>query len=152
MELACGIFTPASSISDDDIRDIGVLLGCLSDHAPRVSPADLLEVAIESHLFVVSDLDAPRGNGYRIVAMATLVPKRQLMGCFGFVEDVATHPDYERRGISTWLNQQIIEHARRIGIKHLDLTSSPEREAANRLYLKLGYERRATNVYRKKLE
>ncbi|MBI2036875.1 MAG: GNAT family N-acetyltransferase [Candidatus Liptonbacteria bacterium] len=151
MELTCGILKVVSTISEDDVQDINVLLGHLSGNAPRVSLADLLEVAARNHLFLISDLDAPRGDGYRIVAMATLVPKRQLMGHFGFVEDVVTHPDYERRGISTWLNQQIVEHARRIGMRHLDLTSNPEREAANRLYQKLGYERRDTNVYRKKL-
>ena len=152
MELACGIFTPASSISDDDIRDIGVLLGCLSDHAPRVSPADLLEVAIESHLFVVSDLDAPRGNGYRIVAMATLVIQRTLMGRSGYVHDVVVDEAYRGKGIAERLNRRLIEEAQRLGMRHIDLTSGPEREAANRLYLKLGYERRATNVYRKKLD
>jgi len=30
----------------------------------------------------------------------------------------------------------------------VDLTSRPSREAANRLYLKVGFEKRETNVYR----
>jgi len=34
------------------------------------------------------------------------------------------------------------------GARTLDLTSLPERETANRLYIKLGFEQRQTNVYR----
>jgi hypothetical protein len=34
----------------------------------------------------------------------------------------------------------------------VDLTSRPEREAANRLYVRLGFAQRATNVYRFTLE
>jgi ribosomal protein S18 acetylase RimI-like enzyme len=38
--------------------------------------------------------------------------------------------------------------ARSNGVRTVDLTSRPSREAANALYLKLGFERRETNVYR----
>ncbi|MGH9297111.1 MAG: GNAT family N-acetyltransferase, partial [Acidimicrobiales bacterium] len=34
------------------------------------------------------------------------------------------------------------------GSRNVDLTSRPSREAANKLYLKLGFEPRETNVYR----
>jgi hypothetical protein len=33
----------------------------------------------------------------------------------------------------------------------VDLTSRPSRQAANRLYLRLGFARRETNVYRRDL-
>jgi len=39
-------------------------------------------------------------------------------------------------------------HRRQKGAKTVDLTSRPSREAANRLYLKLGFQHRETNVYR----
>ena len=35
-----------------------------------------------------------------------------------------------------------------LGAKTIDLTSRPSREAANRLYQRLGFEMRETNVYR----
>jgi len=152
MDLRLVIPASHSTISDEDVEDVNALLKHLSKHAPVVSREDILDVIEESRLMVVRDFDVPRGGTHRIVAMATLVPRRQLMGCFGFVEDVATHPDYERRGIGTWLNRKLIEEAKRLGMRHVDLTSGPDREAANHLYRKLGYERRDTNVYRKKLE
>ena len=35
-----------------------------------------------------------------------------------------------------------------LGAKTIDLTSRPSREAANKLYQKLGFEQRETNIYR----
>jgi ribosomal protein S18 acetylase RimI-like enzyme len=42
--------------------------------------------------------------------------------------------------------------AKEAGAKTVDLTSRPSREAANRLYQRVGFERRDTNVYRYRLE
>jgi ribosomal protein S18 acetylase RimI-like enzyme len=35
-----------------------------------------------------------------------------------------------------------------VGAKSVSLTSRPSREAANRLYLRIGFEVRNTNIYR----
>ena len=45
-----------------------------------------------------------------------------------------------------------LEWAGQVGARTVDLTSRPDREAANRLYQRLGFERRTTNVYRRTLE
>ena len=45
-----------------------------------------------------------------------------------------------------------LAHAATLGARTVDLTSRPDREAANRLYLKLGFEQRTTNVYRRTLD
>jgi len=50
------------------------------------------------------------------------------------------------------LNEAALEHARALGAKTVDLTSRPSREAANRLYQRLGFEPRETNVYRYSIE
>jgi ribosomal protein S18 acetylase RimI-like enzyme len=41
-----------------------------------------------------------------------------------------------------------LDLAREKGAQKVDLSSSPWREAANNLYLKLGFEKRDTNMYR----
>ena len=46
------------------------------------------------------------------------------------------------------LNETAIEHAFSLGAITVDLTSRPSREAANRLYQRIGFEARETNVYR----
>ena len=45
-----------------------------------------------------------------------------------------------------------LERSADLGARTVDLTSRPDREAANRLYLRMGFEMRQTNVYRRTLE
>jgi ribosomal protein S18 acetylase RimI-like enzyme len=54
-------------------------------------------------------------------------------------------------GVASALVAAALERAQQQGARTVDLTSRPEREAANRLYLRLGFARRETNVYRKVL-
>ena len=152
MNLRRDIMATHSDLGREDARDVSALLKQLSAGAPEVMREDISEVALGARLMVVRDLDAPRGDGYRIVAMATLVIQRTLMGRSGYVHDVVVDEAYRGKGIAERLNRRLIEEAQRLGMRHIDLTSGPEREAANRLYLKLGYERRGANVYRKKLD
>ncbi len=42
----------------------------------------------------------------------------------------------------------MIDRAREFGCATVDLTSRPSREAANRLYQRVGFTLRETNVYR----
>ncbi len=44
--------------------------------------------------------------------------------------------------------QAAVERAEALGARTVDLTSRPSREAANRLYVRMGFELRTTNVYR----
>ena len=52
------------------------------------------------------------------------------------------------RGVGEALNREAVDRARAAGATTVDLTSRPEREAANRLYSRLGFRQRDTNVYR----
>jgi ribosomal protein S18 acetylase RimI-like enzyme len=46
------------------------------------------------------------------------------------------------------MNETAIDYARKAGAKTVDLTSRPSRDVANRLYQRLGFQKRDTNVYR----
>ena len=46
------------------------------------------------------------------------------------------------------LTREAVRLARSDGARTVDLTSRPSREAANRLYERLGFELRDSNVYR----
>ena len=50
--------------------------------------------------------------------------------------------------VAAALVEAALERAAAQGARTVDLTSRPDREAANRLYLRMGFETRATNVYR----
>jgi len=65
-----------------------------------------------------------------------------------WIEDVITDGDARGQGIGTSLTEAMIDRARELGCATVDLTSRPSREAANRLYRRIGFEVRDTNVYR----
>jgi ribosomal protein S18 acetylase RimI-like enzyme len=46
------------------------------------------------------------------------------------------------------LNRAALDHAKANGAITVELTSRPSREAANRLYQRMGFVARETNVYR----
>ena len=51
-------------------------------------------------------------------------------------------------GVGEALTRLALETARTFGARTVELTSRPSREAANRLYQRIGFERRETNLYR----
>ena len=73
------------------------------------------------------------------------------LGLIGHVDDVVVDEAHRGLGIGRLLMEAVHAEARRLGLRHVDLTSRPSREAANALYQSLGYERRDTNVYRLRL-
>jgi len=95
----------------------------------------------------VTLLVATEGGG-QIVGAATVVIVETLSGWVARLEDVVVDSAARGQGVGAALTQAAIQHATDAGVEHLDLTSAPHREAANRLYQRLGFQRRTTNVYR----
>jgi ribosomal protein S18 acetylase RimI-like enzyme len=83
-----------------------------------------------------------------IVGSLTLALFRIPTGLRAWIEDVVVDEAAGRRGIGTALTEEALRRAEAAGARTVDLTSRPSREAANRLYQKVGFERRDTNVYR----
>ena len=69
----------------------------------------------------------------------------------GIIEQVVVFDKHRGSGVATLIEQKLEEEARKKGLVFIDLTSSPKKVAANKFYLKQGYTRRKTNVYRKTL-
>jgi ribosomal protein S18 acetylase RimI-like enzyme len=69
-------------------------------------------------------------------------------GLRAWIEDVVVDGEARGNGVGEALNLFAIEVARKRGAVTVDLTSRPSREAANRLYQRLGFVARDTNVYR----
>jgi ribosomal protein S18 acetylase RimI-like enzyme len=91
--------------------------------------------------------DRSRGSD-AIVGSLTLVLFRLPTGLRAWIEDVIVDESARGKGVGALLNRFAIELAQREGARTVDLTSRPDREAANRLYRRLGFKKRATNVYR----
>ena len=84
----------------------------------------------------------------RIVGSLTLATYTIPTGLKAWIEDVVVDGDARGHGVGEALNRAALDEARRRGAKEVDLTSRPSREDANRLYVRLGFEARQTNVYR----
>ena len=83
-----------------------------------------------------------------IVGSLTLVQYRIPTGLKAWIEDVVVDQAARGHGIGELLNQAALDEAQRRGHKGVSLTSRPSREAANRLYQRLGFTLRQTYVYR----
>ena len=88
---------------------------------------------------------APTGA---IVGCLTLVMFRIPTGLRAIIDDVVVDDAARGAGAGAELTKAALATAADAGARTVDLTSRPSREAANRLYQRLGFERRDTNVYR----
>jgi ribosomal protein S18 acetylase RimI-like enzyme len=95
-----------------------------------------------------SDCDAGHAPGDRVVGSLTLALFRLPTGVRAWIEDVVVDERARGRGVGEALVQAALTQAAAAGATSVDLTSRPSREAANRLYRRLGFEARQTNVYR----
>ncbi|MFZ9169451.1 MAG: GNAT family N-acetyltransferase, partial [Ilumatobacteraceae bacterium] len=84
----------------------------------------------------------------QIVGLLTLAVFRIPTAVRAWIEDVVVDSSARGHGVGEALNIAAIAEAKRRGAKTVDLTSRPSREAANRLYQRIGFVARDTNVYR----
>ena len=95
-------------------------------------------------------LFAARHNG-DIVGLLTLAIFRIPTGVRAWIEDVVVDELARGSGVGEALSRAALAEAARRAAKTVELTSRPSREAANRLYQRIGFVRRDTNVYRYEL-
>ncbi len=130
---------------DDALVDAFVrLTPQLSSSSPPPS-AEVLAEIIESP---ATDLLVAHDDTGRIVGSLTLVLFRIPTGLRAWIEDVVVDAEARGQGVGEALNRYAIDVAAERGARTVDLTSRPSREAANRLYQRIGFEKRESNVYR----
>ena len=94
---------------------------------------------------------ARREEDRAIVGTLTLALFRIPTGLRAWIEDVIVDESSRKlggSGIGEALTRAALNRAQAAGARTVDLTSAPRREAANRLYERLGFQRRETNVWR----
>ena len=124
----------------------------LSSSAPAPTTGELAEI-VESDATVLliavdTDAEASGAGEAAILGSMTLAVFRIPTGLRAWIEDVVVDTAAGGAGVGTALNQRALEIAAERGARTVDLTSRPSREVANRLYRRLGFEPRETNVYR----
>ncbi|CAG1004669.1 phosphinothricin acetyltransferase [Anaerolineales bacterium] len=119
----------------------------LTDNNPPPSLDDLADLVRDaaSTLMIARDADG------KIVGALTLSVYRVPTGIRSIIEDVIVDNTARGQGIGEALMKRAIEIAREKGAQNISLTSNPMREAANRLYLRVGFKKRETNAYQMKL-
>lgn len=133
----------ATEADDELVQAFARLIPQLSKSSPPPTAAELAEmVASEASDVLVARLDGA------IVGTLTLVTFRIPTGVRAWIEDVVVDDAARGHGVGDQLNRFALDIARQKGAKTVDLTSRPSREAANRLYQRIGFEPRETNVYR----
>ena len=140
----------ATVVDDELIEAFERLIPQLSRSSPPPSRAELEEMVAAPGTFVLLGRDDEDGG--RILGSLTLVVFRIPTGVRAWIEDVVVDEAARGKGAGEAINRHALEVARQHGAKTVDLTSRPSREAANRLYQRIGFEQRDTNVYRFELE
>ena len=87
-------------------------------------------------------------EGRDIIGTLVLTIYRIPTGVQSRIDDVVVDDAGRGKGIGEALSRRAIELAREAGAKNVTLTSRPSREAANRLYKRIGFIEIETNVYR----
>ena len=133
-----------AAVADQELVEaFARLIPQLSKSSPPPTMAELAEMVAAP----ASDVLLARLNG-RIVGTLTLVTFRIPTGVRAWIEDVVVDDAARGHGVGDQLNRFALDIARYKGAKTVDLTSRPSREAANRLYQRIGFQPRDTNVYR----
>ena len=131
------------NIDETVVAALGKLIPQLSASSPSPSAGRLSEILDHdaSTLLLARDGDT-------IVGSMTLVIFPIPTGMRAWIEDVVVDERARGQGVGEALNRQAMKIALQAGAKTVDLTSRPSREAANRLYQRLGFTARETNIYR----
>lgn len=143
-------------VSVSEVHEVGLDLvsafGRLIPQLSRSSPPPDADQLAEMLAHPGTTIFIARDDEGVIAGTLTLIVFRIPTGIRAWIEDVVVDEALRGRGAGEALTRAALDKAAEQGARTVDLTSRPSREAANRLYQRLGFERRDTNVYRKVLE
>lgn len=123
----------------------------LSSSNPPPTSGELAEITASPATVLLIAHAQDRTGPDALVGSLTLALFRIPTGLRAWIEDVVVDTSVRGQGVGEALNQAAIDVARSRGARTVDLTSRPSREAANRLYQRIGFVPRDTNVYRYQL-
>jgi len=134
---------PAERVDDELVSAFAQLIPQLSSSSPPPTGDELAAiVGSPDCVLYVARVDG------RLVGSLTLAFYRIPTGLKAWIEDVVVDESARGHGVGEALNLAAIDEARRRGAKNVSLTSRSSREAANRLYQRLGFKPYDTNLYR----
>jgi ribosomal protein S18 acetylase RimI-like enzyme len=138
----------ASRVTDELLDALTRLTPQLKISSPSLTRDDMAALLSSDAVTLLT----ARGDAGVIVGMLTLIVYRVPTGVRARIEDVVVDESARGQGIAVELIQRALTVARAKGADGVTLTSNPRREAANKLYQKVGFKRWETNVYFYKFE
>jgi ribosomal protein S18 acetylase RimI-like enzyme len=140
-------------VTDETVKAFGRLLPQLSRSAATLDHAALTRVVTAScNTVLVARAQAAAGAPGEIIGTLTLALFPIPTGVRAWIEDVVVDEEARGQGAGAALTLEALRIARDQGARTVDLTSRPSREAAGRLYERLGFERRDSRLYRFTIE
>lgn len=132
-------------------KHINNMLAQLSSHSTPLTPQQLVALSKEhnadSTLYLLRDAETNQ-----LIATATLAVCHLLTGSKAWIEDVVVDSPFRSKGYAHILLNHLIYKARLAKADSVNLTSRPLRVAANKLYQRMGFNLRETNVYKMSLK
>ena len=132
----------------DEVND--AVVAAFAELVPQLSRSSSPPTAEELNKIVAHEASTIllASEGKTILGSMTLVLFPIPTGMRAWIEDVVVDESARGRGVGEALNRRALTIALNAGAQTVDLTSRPSRDAANRLYQRLGFVARETNVYR----
>jgi GNAT superfamily N-acetyltransferase len=143
-EIGGVVVSEVTTATPEIVDALSALVPQLSSSAPAPTMAEIADIAPSPATVLL----IARDHEGTIVGSLTLVVFRAPTGPRAWIEDVVVDTGTRGQGIGAALVHEALDRAGSSGARTVDLTSRPSREAANRLYLRLGFAQRQTNVYR----
>lgn len=138
------MITRITSATPNVVTSLNALLPQLSSSAEPLTLETLTAIVENENSYLL----VATNEASQIVGTLTLATFQIPSGRRAWIEDVVVSESARGEGIGRQLVENAIDVAREIGAKSIDLTSRPAREAANALYVAVGFELRTTNVFR----
>ena len=131
--------------SAEDTKDVRDLAAKLGSSFKSLSDEDMQEMLKSPNTFI---LVARLAGSNKIVGMITASVYRIPYLKKAYLDDFVVDETYRGQGIGSQLFRRAVELAKEKRAAYVDFTSSPKRIESNKLYEKLGFKKRETNVYR----
>lgn len=136
------VIVELSAVTESQVLEVIGLMGELDPTIPVTTEMVRQTVEAENtHFFAMME-------GERVVGCASLCVFESPTGRKASIEDVVVQKAFRGRQLGKQLMQHVIDYAKSLAPINLQLTSRPERVAANALYQALGFQKRETNAYR----
>jgi ribosomal protein S18 acetylase RimI-like enzyme len=130
-------------VTGEVVEAFARLIPQLSESAPPPDAAALRAMVASPATTILIAREAGTIVGTLTLAMFAIPT-----GIRAWIEDVVVDEAARGSGSGRALTEEALRIAQSAGAKTVDLTSRPSREAAGRLYEKVGFQARSTRVYR----